>query len=157
MEMWTEGYFQNWESSCFSALSNVSSYCDVSREFSKQKSSERKSFSEQRVLPLERVALKGGSAAAEKPVAAFLFPAWTDLYSSLFLVSKVELHKISCHQCVRRKSPTGTRQGNPSVCAVKAVWSKQGDTAAIISLSLYSVRALRTWDGFHGGHFTSDI
>lgn len=129
------------------------SYCDVSREFSKQKSSERQSFSEQRVLRLECVALKGGSAAAEKPIAGFLFPAWTDLYSSLFLVSKVEFHRISCHQCVRRKSPTSSRQGNPSVYAVKAVWSKQGDIAAIIIVSLYPFRALRTWDGFHGRHF----
>lgn len=127
------------------------SYCDVSREFSKQKSSERQSFSEQRTLPLECVALKGGSAAAEKPIAGFLFPAWTDLYSSLFLVSKVELHRISCHQCVRRKSPTSSRQGNPSVYAVKAVWSKRGDIAAITS---FLCILLGLWE--HGMDFMGD-
>ena len=104
MEMCAEGYFQKRESSCFSALSNhrpvTSAGSFQSREVPKD------NHSQNGVLPFECVALKGGSAAAEKPIAGFLFPALICIPLS-FSFPKLSFPLPLCQEKIANKFQAG--------------------------------------------------
>lgn len=88
MEMCAEGYFQNWESSCFSALSNhrpvTSAGSFQSREVPKDSHSQNSESYRWNALS------EGRLSCGWETNSWFSVPS-VDLYSSLFLVSKVEL------------------------------------------------------------------